>query len=100
MAEMIDYDFEYKTHDEMILMACQKKCNDNLDCQRFAFGKVGAADEKTCYTYNSEICEYVKNSGEKRIYTPSKLTQDIFIKGFDNDRTITYTTLYDGSFWF
>ena len=32
MAEMIDYDFEYKTHDEMILMACQKKCNDNLDC--------------------------------------------------------------------
>ena len=100
MTSMRDYDQEYKSHDEMILMACQKKCNDEISCLRFAFGKVGADDEKNCYLYNSDTCGYVKNSGEKRIYTPSKLTQNIFIKNFDNDRTITYTSANDGSFWF
>ena len=82
------------------LATCQKKCNDDANCKRFAFGKVGAADEHKCYLYNSDTCGYVKNSGEKRIYIPSKLTKDTFFKSFDGSRTEKYTTAKDGSFWF
>ena len=95
-----DIEHKYKSNFEMILAKCQKNCEDDKACKRFAFGKKGAADEKTCYLYNSEICGYKKYSGHKNIYVPSKLTQNIFIKKFDGQRTITYTDEKDGSFWF
>ena len=84
----------------MVLASCQKKCNDDSSCKRFALGKTGAADEKTCYIFNSDKCSYSKGSGHKNVYVPSKLTQNAFIKSFDNSRTVTYTTAVDGSFWF
>jgi hypothetical protein len=95
-----DIEHTYKSNFEMILAKCQKSCNDSKECKRFAFGKAGAKDEKTCYLYNSEVCGYKKYSGFKNIYIPSKLTQNIFIKKFDGQRTITYTDEKDGSFWF
>ena len=97
---MQDISHEYKSNFELVLAACQKSCNDDANCKRFALGKVGNADERKCYLYNSDICDYVKNSGEKRIYIPYKFTQNTFIKSFDNDRTVTYTSAVDGSFWF
>ena len=85
---------------EMILAKCQKACNDDANCKRFALGKVGSAFEKTCTLYSTETCGYEKGLRFRRIYVPSKLTQNSLIKNFDNDRTITYTSAQDGSYWF